>query len=319
MPKISVKPESAQNGLTLTGLDQSFRCNCKDKAFKDGVSGEVSLTTGVIEMVVVADELVYGPVPPINLQKLRSPDGPLKYQFAQKQCDPLKSTNQELFQQLANNALKNRGIIYGFFTPKTYEGFPDEAKKLINPNMVTSTNFHEVSLTRPTGGFAKYLLDLQNAGLASWEVITSIYMDVSHKNSSTGDDLFGMFFSYRLPDTKEEKAFVQQVKDLLSASGDIDIPRPRVLSQCMAYPSVQEFLVNRETMPKLLGTFLLDGLIASSNEFEDVNVPQLSFGQGAEFSLVSIEEIESQARRLLTGSVDMSTSEMPTIEVAPVV
>ncbi|WP_155524045.1 hypothetical protein [Nodosilinea nodulosa] len=269
------------------------------------------MTREPIEMVMVANELVHGPIPPISLDKLRDPQGPLKYAFIQKQIEA-KASEQQFIQVLVDTAYKNRGIIYGFVTPWTYEALTEEGKAAISPSMLTTTNFHNVSLTRANGGFAKFLIDLQTAGLAPWEVITRIGIDASHKGPG-GDELAGVFFDYRLPETKAEKDFLKRVADTIEAHGDADIPRPRTLASCIAYESVEQFLVSREEMPRFMGTMLVHQLIAGTEWEEAVDIRQLQFSAASEFSALPASDIEAMAQQLI-GPIDVA----PIAPVIPV-
>jgi hypothetical protein len=266
----------------------------------DGPDGKIILSREPIEMVVVTTQLMHGPIPALDVNKLRdTKGGPLQYVASQGQINLTKATNQEVIQCVADSTLKNRGVLYGFFTPDSYGSLSDEGKKMVNPNAIISTNFHEVSLTRANGGFAKYLYDLEVQGLAPWEVITRIGIDVSHQNSTSGADVNGVFFDYRLPESKEEKAFLKSVREAIEAEPDFEVPTPRILLGCVPYENLAQFLATRETAPRLMGLYILYNLIEGNEDYADVDLSQVTFKAAPEFTELSLDYVQEFAQQMM--------------------
>ena len=291
--KASVQP------LYFEGPAQSIRANCKEACFYDG-SGAIELGVDYIDLVMVASDILLGPLPSIDPDKLRDTDGPLQYQQGNSIKKLSQASDQEIAEAVYTHLIKVRGFAAGFITPSSYASLSPESHSVINQKLVLTTNFHGVSVERAKGGFTTHLFNLTTAGKASYEVITRVWFDESHRGA-TGDIIKGLFFQSVDPETDEDKAFLDTVvKAIDDSDQDINVPIPNYMSQCVSFANYYQ---DKDRIP-LLKAAMLNSILGKDFVFDSTL-----------FIKEAVYSLSGSAPIMLDGETEVETLEA---EVAPV-
>jgi hypothetical protein len=252
------------------GPDQAIRINCKEGAFySTDAKNEIKLP--FIDLVIVTSENVVGPLPPIDPEKIRDKDGPLRHHQGPGQKIPnlSKATDQEIAQVIYDNLMKVRSILWAFIAPSSYESMKTLGlDSLINQRLILTVNFHGVSVERPVTGFASYDFNLRSKGLRSFDTITRLIFDDSH-TSPSGDMLQGLFFQEINEPPQEDLLFLDEAKSTIEALGDnFEIPSIRVAQQCLV---LDNYFRDRDKIPVIkkdhLSWVIGDSLVYDDSSF----------------------------------------------------
>jgi hypothetical protein len=285
--------------LYFEGPSQSIRANCKEVAFFDG-TGKTWLGSDYIDLVMVASDIMLGPLPSIDPDKLRDTDGPLQYQQGNSIKKLSQASDQEIAEAVYTHLIKVRGFAAAFITPSSYASLSPDGQAVINQKLILTTNFHGVSVERASGGFATYLFNLVVAGKASYEVITRVWFDGSHK-SANGDIIQGLFFQPVEPETEEDKAFLETVSQAIDGSDqDINVPIPSYMNQCVSFANYYQ---DKDKIP-LIKAGMLNSILGNHLTFDSS-----LFVKEAVYGLSGVAPI------MLDGETEVETLEA---EVAPV-
>jgi hypothetical protein len=293
MPKISTaKP--AVTGLLFEGPDQAIRINCKDGSFYS-FDGKDEIKLPFIDLVIVASEIVVGPLPPIDPEKIRDKDGPLRHHQGPGQKIPnlAKATDQEIAQVIYDNLMKVRGILWAFITPSSYEAMRAMGlDHLINQRLLLTVNFHGVSVERPITGFASYNFNLASKGLRPFDTVTRLVFDDSH-SSPSGDMLKGLFFQEVTDLPEGDILFLDEVKATIEDLGDnFEISSSWISQQCLV---LDNYFRDRDHIPVIKKDHLRLGVIGDALVYDDSSFVQQPLALPSVASIPLLEGIEDSS------------------------
>lgn len=289
MPKISTAKPSVQ-GLSFVGPEQAFRVNCKDGAFYS-TDGKTEIPVDYVDLAIVASEILVGPLPPIDMDKLRDKDGPLRHHngAGQKIANLSKATDQEIAQVCFDNLMKVRSILWAFVMPSSYEAVEKAGLgHLINQRLVLTMNFHGVSVERNVTGFTSYLFNLKSKGLRPFDTVTRVYFDDSH-SSPSGDMLKGLFFQEVADSSDDDMLFLDEVKATIEDLGDnFEIPSSWLTSQCLV---LEDYFRDKDHIP-FIKKAQLAAITQNELVYDDSSFVQQSLALPSVASIPMLEGIE---------------------------